>query len=92
MAHPTGPTLIKHTTENNYHATAQILNQGANPNILSHETRAPLHIAAARNYHQIAELLIAHGANINILGNSPRFILDQKNRNNWTPLALFNIQ
>jgi ankyrin repeat protein len=57
--------LIEATIKNDIETVKQLLSQGADPNVFLDEARVtPLHFAAQNNCVEIAQLLIAAGADI----------------------------
>lgn len=58
------------TLANNVDAVKSLLSHGANPNAKDYEAGdTPLVLAAGRGYKEIAELLLAHGADVNTADN-----------------------
>lgn len=66
--------LLIATDSNQYKIMELLLKKGADPNIISLDKRAPLHMASQKNISYV-KLLLEYGANVNVL-----------DKDNWTPL------
>lgn len=71
------------------HYIKLLLSNGANVDSIDHLGRTPLHIAAEKNYHGIAHLLIEYGANANVKNNAGLKSFEQALKNNHKILGRY---
>jgi ankyrin repeat protein len=78
---PTHETALSLCMERAPNAVKTLLEQGANPNVLSHNFRTLLQEAAVQGRTEQARLLLAHGANVNtrVQGHTALYWARKKN-------------